>query len=62
MIGGPFGGNRDPEYLSMNPNGLADRQGRRFDQVGTNTICRYLATTYMVEHIYRAIPPRALMS
>ena len=21
-IGGPFGGNQDPEYLALNPNGL----------------------------------------
>ena len=34
-VGGPFGGNRDPEYLGLNPERPgADGQGRRPDHVG----------------------------
>src|SRR3546814_10378455 len=44
-VGGPFGGNRTPEYLAMNPNGLVptmDEDG--FVLWESNSIVRYLAS------------------
>jgi len=46
-IGGPFGGNRDAEYLALNPNGIVptiDDDG--FVLWESNTIVRYLAETH----------------
>src|ERR1043165_3638596 len=44
-VGGPFGGNRDAEYLRLNPNGLVppvhDGDLMRWE---ANTICRYLCS------------------
>jgi glutathione S-transferase len=56
-VGGPFGGNRDPEYLAMNPNGLVPTV-RDGDLVmwESNTICRYLASTRNGEHLYPRDP------
>jgi glutathione S-transferase len=56
-VGGPFGGNRDPEYLAMNPNGLVPTV-KDGDLVmwESNTICRYLATTRNGEHLYPRDP------
>ena len=43
-LGGPFGGNRDPEYLAMNPNGRVPTiQDDGLILWELNTICRYLA-------------------
>ena len=62
-LGGPFGGNRDPEYLAMNPNGLVPTvQDGDLILWESNTICRYLATTRHGERLYPAIPRRAPMS
>ena len=46
-LGGPFGGNQDPDYLALNPNGLVPTV-RDGDLVlwETNTIYRYLAATH----------------
>jgi glutathione S-transferase len=45
-VGGPFGGNRDPEYLSLNPNGLVPTvKDGDLIMWESNTICRYLAST-----------------
>lgn len=56
-LGGPFGGNHDPEYLRLNPNGLVPtiRDG---DLVlwESNTICRYLATVHGGEKGERLYP------
>lgn len=56
-LGGPFGGNRDTEYLSLNPNGLVPTV-RDGDLVlwESNTICRYLATTHGHERGERLYP------
>ncbi|HEX6441304.1 MAG TPA: glutathione S-transferase family protein [Stellaceae bacterium] len=56
-VGGPFGGNRDPEYLSLNPNGLVPTV-KDGDLVmwESNTICRYLATTRNAERLYPRDP------
>ncbi|MGE0259283.1 MAG: glutathione S-transferase family protein, partial [Alphaproteobacteria bacterium] len=56
-VGGPFGGNRDPEYLAMNPNGLVPTV-KDGDLVmwESNTICRYLAITRNGEHLYPRDP------
>lgn len=56
-VGGPFGGNRDPEYLAMNPNGLVPTV-KDGDLVmwESNTICRYLAATCNGEHLYPRDP------
>jgi glutathione S-transferase len=46
-IGGPFGKNREPAYLSMNPNGLVPTlQDEDFILWESNTIVRYLAREY----------------
>lgn len=56
-VGGPFGGNRDPEYLRMNPNGLVPTV-KDGDLVmwESNTICRYLAATRDGERLYPPDP------
>jgi len=62
-IGGPFGGNQDPEYLALNPNGLVPtvRDGELV-LWESNTICRYLATTHRAERLYPVVPAgRALV-
>ncbi|MGH7111194.1 MAG: glutathione S-transferase family protein [Stellaceae bacterium] len=46
-LGGPFGGNHDPEYLRLNPNGLVPTiQDGDLILWESNTICRYLATIH----------------
>jgi len=47
-VGGPFGGNREPAYLEMNPNGLVPtlQEDDGFLLWESNTIVRYLAETY----------------
>src|ERR1700722_17086231 len=45
--GGPFGGNRDPEYLKLNPNGLVPTViDGDLVMWESNTICRYLCATH----------------
>jgi glutathione S-transferase len=55
--GGPFGGNQDPEYLAMNPNGrvptLKDGDLIIWE---SNTICRYLCTTRNGDWLYPRDP------
>ncbi len=62
-LGGPFGGNQNPEYLALNPNGLVPTvQDGDLVLWESNTICRYLATTHRGERLYPAAPgPRALV-
>lgn len=56
-VGGPFGGNRDPEYLRMNPNGLVPTvKDGNLVMWESNTICRYLAATRNGEHLYPRDP------
>jgi glutathione S-transferase len=56
-LGGPFGGNRDPEYLKLNPNGLVPTVvDGDLVMWESNTICRYLATTRNGEHLYPRDP------
>lgn len=47
-IGGPFGGNKDPDYLAKNPNGLVPtlEEDDGFLLWESNAIVRYLAATY----------------
>lgn len=57
--GGAFGGNKDPAYLAMNPNGLVPT----VDDGGliiweSNTIMRYLAATRGGAHLHPAEPAR----
>ena len=56
-VGGPFGGNDDPEYRALNPNGLVPtvRDGNLV-MWESNTICRYLATTRNGVRLYPADP------
>ena len=56
-VGGPFGGNQDPEYLALNPNGLVPTV-KDGDLViwESNTICRYLAATRGGERLYPSDP------
>lgn len=45
-IGGPFGGNREPAYLKLNPNGLVPTiEDDGFTLWESNSIVRYLAAT-----------------
>ena len=56
-VGGPFGGNRDPEYLRMNPNGLVPTvKDGDLIMWESNTICRYLASTRNAERLYPRDP------
>jgi glutathione S-transferase len=57
-VGGPFGGNRDPEYLKLNPNGLVPTvQDGDLIMWESNTTCRYLASTHAGgERIYPRDP------
>ena len=62
-LGGPFGGNQDPEYLALNPNGLVPTV-KDGDLVlwESNTICRYLCATHSGERLYPGAPAeRALV-
>nr|ALS90321.1 glutathione S-transferase, N-terminal domain protein [uncultured bacterium] len=46
-IGGPFGKNRDPEYLAMNPNGLVPTMEEDgFILWESNAVVRYLANKF----------------
>ena len=56
-VGGTFGGNRDPEYLALNPNGLVPTvKDGDLIMWESNTICRYLASTRNGERIYPRDP------
>jgi glutathione S-transferase len=56
-LGGPFGGNRDPEYLRLNPNGLVPTViDGDLVMWESNTICRYLAATRGGERLYPRDP------
>lgn len=50
-IGGPFGGNREPVYLAMNPNGLVPtlEEEDGFLLWESNTIVRYLAAKHSAQ-------------
>jgi glutathione S-transferase len=55
--GGPFGGNDDPQYRRMNPNGrvpTVEDDGLVIWE--SNTICRYLCTTRGGERLYPSDP------
>jgi glutathione S-transferase len=55
--GGPFGGNRDPEYLKLNPNGLVPTViDGGLVMWESNTICRYLCATRGGERLYPPDP------
>ncbi len=46
-LGGPFGGNREPEYLALNPNGLVPTiEDDGFVLWESNSIVRYLAAKH----------------
>ena len=56
-IGGPFGGNQDPKYLALNPNGLVPTViDGDLVMWESNTICRYLCTTRNGESLYPRDP------
>lgn len=56
-LGGPFGGNRDAEYLRLNPNGLVPTViDGDLVMWESNTICRYLAATRDGERLYPRDP------
>ncbi len=52
-IGGPFGGNQEPAYRALNPNGLVPTiQDGSFTLWESNTICRYLANRHSAHALY----------
>jgi glutathione S-transferase len=52
-IGGPFGKNREAEYLAMNPNGLIPTlDDKGFILWESNAITRYIASKYRAEMMY----------
>jgi glutathione S-transferase len=52
-IGGPFGKNRDAEYLALNPNGLVPTlDDKGFILWESNVIVRYIASKYRAEMMY----------
>ena len=56
-LGGSFGGNRDPDYLRLNPNGLVPTvKDGDLIMWESNTICRYLAATRNGERLYPRDP------
>jgi glutathione S-transferase len=58
-IGGTFGGNRDADYLAMNPNGLIPTvldEGHVLWE--SNTILRYLAASYDTGALWESDPGR----
>ncbi len=57
-IGGPFGQNRDPAYLAMNPNGLVPtlEEEDGFLLCESNSIVRYLAGKHRAEMLEPADP------
>jgi glutathione S-transferase len=56
-VGGPFGGNRDPEYLRLNPNGLVPTvKDGELVMWESNTICRYLCATRNGDRLYPRDP------
>src|SRR6266550_2607907 len=56
-VGGTFGGNRDAEYLALNPNGLVPTvKDGDLIMWESNTICRYLAATRNGERLYPRDP------
>src|SRR6202043_3320884 len=55
--GGPFGGNRDPDYLRLNPNGLVPTGiDGDLGMWESNSICRYLCTTRNGDRLYPRDP------
>jgi glutathione S-transferase len=57
--GGPFGGNNDPAYRAMNPNGLVPTvQDGDLVIWESNTICRYLCAKHGGERLHPADPAR----
>jgi glutathione S-transferase len=55
--GGPFGGNRDLDYLKLNPNGLVPTViDGDLVMWESNTVCRYLCTTRDGERLYPRDP------
>ena len=56
-IGGPFGGNREPPYLSLNPNGLVPTiEDGDLILWESNTVVRYLSGRYGGERIEPSDP------
>jgi glutathione S-transferase len=52
-LGGPFGGNREPSYLALNPNGLVPTLEEDGNVVWeSNTIVRYLAARYSAAQLW----------
>jgi glutathione S-transferase len=57
--GGPFGGNNDPAYRAMNPNGLVPTlQDGDLIIWESNTICRYLCAKHGGERLHPKDPAK----
>ena len=56
-VGGPFGGNDDPKYRAMNPNGRVPTvEDKGIIMWESNTIVRYLCATRLATWLYPADP------
>jgi glutathione S-transferase len=63
-VGGAFGGNRTPEFLAMNPNGLVPvvRDGDGAYLWESAAIVRYLGATYGDEQFWPASPAKRVVA
>lgn len=58
-IGGPFGKNKEPAYLAMNPNGLVPTlQDGDFIMWESNSVVRYLAREYDKSNVLEPADPK----
>ena len=61
-VGGPFGGNRTPDYLAMNPNGLVPTViDGDLVMWESNSVCRYICNKFGGDRLYPKAPERRVL-